>query len=127
MAERPQGYSPLGIKNLDPHWIRRLGETGRKCFDAIIARDAAALGGTMNSCMECWEAILPNTVRHPALTVDLKALLASYQSRYLGAMYSGCGGGYLFVVSTEPVPCAESPRAADGCARDRYLLRANPI
>ena len=38
------------------------------------------------------------------MTVDLKGLLAYYQSRYCGAMYSGCGGGYLFVVSTEPVP-----------------------
>ena len=33
-------------------------------------------------------------------------LLAYYQSRYPGAMYSGCGGGYLFVVSDEPVPGA---------------------
>ncbi len=106
IAPRPEGYNPLGVKNLDPDWIRRLGNSGRECFDAIIARDAAALGASMNCCMECWEAILPNTVRHPALTVDLKGILAYYQSRYCGAMYSGCGGGYLFVVSTEPVPGA---------------------
>jgi hypothetical protein len=106
VAPRPDGYNPLGIKNLDPDWIRRLGVTGRECFDAILARDAHALGASMNACMECWEAILPQTVRHPALTVDLKGILAYYQSRYCGAMYSGCGGGYLFVVSTEPVPGA---------------------
>ena len=29
-----------------------------------------------------------------------------YQSRYAGAMYSGCGGGYLYVISDEPVPGA---------------------
>ena len=58
----------------------------------------------MNACMECWEAILPQTVRHPALTVDLKGILSFHQSRYQGAMYSGCGGGYLYVVSTEEVP-----------------------
>jgi hypothetical protein len=40
------------------------------------------------------------------VTTDLKGLLAFYQSRYGGAMYSGCGGGYLFVVSEEPVPGA---------------------
>jgi hypothetical protein len=45
-------------------------------------------------------------VRHPAIAIDLKALLAYYQCRYAGAMYSGCGGGYLFVVSQEPVPGA---------------------
>jgi len=106
VAPRPEGYNPLGIQNLDPAWIRRLGATGKECFDAILARDAQALGASMNACMECWEAILPQTVQHPAVTVDLKGILAYYQSRYCGAMYSGCGGGYLFVVSTEPVPGA---------------------
>jgi hypothetical protein len=56
--------------------------------------------------MECWEAILPQTVRHPLLKVDLKRLLRAYQGVYPGAMYSGCGGGYLFVVADEPVPGA---------------------
>jgi len=106
VAPRPEGYNPLGVKNLDPAWIGRLGATGRECFDAILARDAAALGASLNACMECWEAILPHTVRHPTLTIDLQAILAYYQSRYQGAMYSGCGGGYLFVVSRETVPGA---------------------
>jgi hypothetical protein len=64
------------------------------------------LGRSFNDCMACWEAILPDTVRHPTLRVDLKALLRAYQRRYPGAMYSGCGGGYLFVVSDQPVPGA---------------------
>ena len=106
VAPRPPGYNPLGIKRLDLQWIKRLGMTGKECFDAIVACDAAALGGAMNACMECWEAILPQTVSHPAIAVDLKGLLAYYQTRYCGAMYSGCGGGYLFVISAEPVPGA---------------------
>jgi hypothetical protein len=60
----------------------------------------------MNLCMACWEALLPGTVRHATLKVDLPALLTHYQQRYAGAMYSGCGGGYLFVVSEQPVPGA---------------------
>jgi len=103
---RPAGYNPLGVKNLDPQWIRRLGHSGRDCYEAIVNRDARALGASMNECMNCWEAILPHTVRHPTLTVDLPALLRCYQARYPGAMYSGCGGGYLYVVSEEPVPGA---------------------
>ena len=101
---RPEGYSPLGQKNLDPKWIGRLGQSGRDCFEAIRRRDIAALGASMNECMVCWEKILPHTVRHPAIKVDLKALLKAYQRRYAGAMYSGCGGGYLFVASDKPVP-----------------------
>jgi hypothetical protein len=103
VAQRPDGYNPLGAKKLSPEWIARLGQTGRDCFEAIRARDAEALGSSFNECMKCWEAILPQTVRHPALTVDLPTILEYYQSRHPGAMYSGCGGGYLFVVSEEPV------------------------
>ena len=106
VAQRPEGYNPLEIKNLDPAWIRRLGSSGRDCFEAIVGRDLAAFGASLNNSMACWEAILPCTVRHPALTVDLQAVMRYYQSRYPGAMYSGCGGGYLFVASGEPVPGA---------------------
>jgi len=103
---RPEGYSPLGVKRLDREWIRRLGQSGRDCYDAILARDIRALGASMNECMACWEALLPHVVRHPTLKVDLVALMKHYQSRYPGAMYSGCGGGYLFVLSEKPVPGA---------------------
>ena len=102
--QRPDGYSPLGIKNLEPEWIHRLGISGKVCYEAILAKDLRALGASMNECMACWEALLPHTVRHPDIKVDLMGLLGFYQSRYAGAMYSGCGGGYLYVVSDRPVP-----------------------
>jgi hypothetical protein len=101
---RPDTYNPLGEKHLDPKWIARLGQTGKDCFESIRRRDLCGLGGSLNQCMVCWEKILPQTVRHPAIKVDLEAILRAYQRRYPGAMYSGCGGGYLLVVSSEPVP-----------------------
>jgi hypothetical protein len=103
---RPDGYNPLGEKHLDPKVIQRLGQTGKDCFDAIRRMDADALGASMNDCMVCWEKLLPHVVRHPALKVDLKAILRVYQRECSGAMYSGCGGGYLFVISKRPVPGA---------------------
>jgi len=106
VAPRPEGYNPLETKNLDPEWIARLGRCGQDCYDAIVARDIDALGASMNECMRCWEAILPGTVRHPTLKVDLLSLLEFYQSKYPGAMYSGCGGGYLYIASENPVPGA---------------------
>jgi len=102
--QRPEGYNPLEVKNLDPNWIARLGRTGRDGYDAIVAKDIDALGESMNECMRCWETILPGTVRHRTIQIDLPALLRFYQSRYPGAMYSGCGGGYLYVASEKPVP-----------------------
>ena len=103
---RPEGYSPLGEKNLDPKWVARLGQSGRDCFDAIVRRDANALGASFNLNMKCWETLLPQVVKHPLIKLDLKALLKVYQKNYPGAMFSGCGGGYLMVVSPEPVPGA---------------------
>ncbi len=104
VAQRPPGYSPLGEVNLSPEWIARLGQTGKDCYNAILQKDIDALGASMNLCMECWENILPQTVRHPAIKLDLSEILKHYQCRYSGAMYSGCGGGYLYVVSNHPVP-----------------------
>jgi hypothetical protein len=103
---RPDGYSPLGIKNLEPKWVARLGQSGRDCYEAIFKMDAKALGVSLNLNMKCWEALLPHVVRHPLLRLDLMPLLKAYQRQYFGAMYSGCGGGYLIVVSKEPVPGA---------------------
>ena len=101
------------IKNLDPRWIERLGKTGRDCYEAILRCDVRALGESMNQCMACWEAILPQTVRHPVVTTDLAGLLSHYQRRFAGAMYSGCGGGYLFVASEQPVPGTLHRNGAD--------------
>jgi hypothetical protein len=103
---RPEGYCPLGKKNLDPKWVARLGQSGQDCFLAIRRRDVGALGRSFNLTMKCWETLLPHVVRHPLIKVDLMALLNAYQRRYPGAMYSGCGGGYLLVASNDPVPGA---------------------
>lgn len=103
---RPENYSPLGEQNLDSKWIARLGQTGKDCFNAIVKKDISRLGQSMNACMVCWEKLLPHTVVHPALKLDLKTLLRAYQRQYAGAMYSGCGGGYLFVASNDTVPGA---------------------
>jgi galactokinase/mevalonate kinase-like predicted kinase len=103
VGQRPEGYNPLGEKKLEPAVVQRLGQSGKDCYAAILARDQRGLGQAMNDCMQCWESLLPQTVRHPAITVDLAGLLAYYQSTYAGAMYSGCGGGYLYVVSDRPV------------------------
>ena len=100
---RPDGYSPLGIQNLEPKWVAKLGQSGKDCYDAIVKRDATKLGASLNLTMKCWETLLPHVVRHPLLRVELLPLLKAYQRQYLGAMYSGCGGGNLIVVSEKPV------------------------
>jgi len=114
VGPRPPGYNPLEEKRLDPAWVRRLGLTGRDCYAAIVERDARGLGQSMNECMACWEALLPGTVRHSTIDIDLKGLLAHYQARYPGAMYSGCGGGYLYVIAEDTVPGTLQVRVRTG-------------
>jgi hypothetical protein len=104
VAPRPPDYDPLWMKRLDPQWIGRLARSGRICYEAIVRHDLAALGGSLVECSLAWDALLPGIFTHPTLTMDLKELLAAYQSEYPGAMYSGCGGGYLVVASEREVP-----------------------
>ena len=106
IGPRPDGYSPLGNRCLTSTWVRRLGMSGAVCFDAIVRKDVRGLGTAMNECMACWEALLPQTVRHPLIETELMPLLRYYQKRYAGAMFSGCGGGYLYVASEQAVPGA---------------------
>ena len=106
VAQRPEGYSPLEEQHISAEWAQRLSECGKACFAAIVAGNLEKLGASLNESMRCWQTLLPHTVAHPLIPVDLLGLLAFYQQRYAGAMYSGCGGGYLYVVSEEPVPGA---------------------
>lgn len=104
VMQRPVGYSPLDVKRLEPPWIARLSRSGRACYDAILSRDVVALGASLNETARCWDALLPNVHAHPTITIDLRALLDAYQAESAGAMFSGCGGGYLLVASEREVP-----------------------
>ena len=101
--QRPIGYDPLVKINILEDWILRLGQTGKACYEAIISKDPFALGASMNECMLCWQKILPYTVQHPLIDIDLLEILSAYQKDTCGAMYSGCGGGYLYIVSDHPI------------------------
>ncbi len=100
---RPPGYDPLGVKRLDPAWIARLGASGQACYEAVVAMDLDALGASLNECARAWDAILPQVYEHPAISIDLRSLLTAYAA-YPGAMFSGCGGGYVIVASDEAPP-----------------------
>jgi hypothetical protein len=63
--------------------------------------DVHALGESLNECSLAWDAILPQAFVHPTITIDLKGLRAAYAAEHPGAMYSGCGGGYLIVASED--------------------------
>lgn len=113
---RPEGYNPLVEKNFDPKWVVKLGQTGKLIYDAILKMDAVALGKGVNQGLKCWDVLLPQSMRHPVMQVDLIELATAYQQQYRGACYSGPGGGYLIVVSEEPVPGAFQIKVRTGQA-----------
>jgi hypothetical protein len=109
VCPRPDGYDPLLVKNLLPEWIARLGRAGHDCYAAILRHDPLALGAALTATMECWKVLLPANFEHPSLTMDLLPLLHYYQENFYGAAYSSCGGGYLYVVSEQPIAGAFHP------------------
>ena len=104
VAPRPPGYNPLTIKNLDSEAIAALGQSGKDCWAAILARDVNRLGQSMIDCTKAYLKILPHTLLHPTLNAfDYVKFQEDYQRSFPGAMYSGCGGGYMIIASEGPV------------------------
>jgi hypothetical protein len=47
--------------------------------------------------------MLPAIFEHPTIQVPVMEKLRYYQRNYAGAMPSGCGVGYIYVASSEPI------------------------
>jgi hypothetical protein len=99
LQPRPEGYNPVSEKNLTRELVRRLGESGKNCFEAILKKDVKLLGESMKETFLCWSEMLPHTV--PGWVMD--ELQSNYFPRYSGAITSGSGGGYIVFPSEETV------------------------
>ena len=99
LIPRPEGYNPIAKRNLDPKIVKRLGESGKACYDAILKKDAAQLGFSMKESFLAWDELLPNTV--PDWVME--EMEKNYFPKYSGAITSGSGGGYIVFPSEEPV------------------------
>ncbi len=99
LQPRPEGYNPILKKNLDPGIIKRLGESGEKCFEAILKKEVKLLGESMKETFLCWSEMLPNTV--PEWVME--EMKTNYFTKYSGAVTSGSGGGYIVFPSEEEV------------------------
>ncbi len=104
MGPRPEGYNPFdGGRFATKQVVEQLGKSGENCFAAIKARDVDALGVSFNLCSSAWRKMLPAIFEHPAIQVPVMEKLRYYQRKYAGAMPSGCGVGYIYVASSDPV------------------------
>ena len=104
VGPRPNGYNPFdGGRRATKNIVSQLGRSGQECFAAIKNRDVASLGASFNQCSTAWRRMLPAIFEHPTIKIPVMQRLRYYQRRYAGAMPSGCGVGYIYVASSEPV------------------------
>jgi cytidyltransferase-like protein len=102
LKPRPAGYDPLKVMNLEKQFVKKLGESGHNCWESILKKDVIGLGKAMTDTLLMWKRILPLTVPDDIM----KELETNYFPDYNGALTSGSGGGYIFVVSENEVPGA---------------------
>jgi hypothetical protein len=104
VGPRPEGYNPFdGGRFATKEVVEQLGKSGHDCFSAIKNHDLEALGASFNRCSSAWRKMLPAIFEHPTIKVPVMQKLRYYQRKYAGAMPSGCGVGYIYVASSEPV------------------------
>ncbi len=99
LTPRPVGYNPLKIINLEKQLIKELGESGDRCWEAILKKDVTDMGKAVKDTLLLWKKILPYTVPDSIMN----EIETKYFPYYPGAITSGCGGGYIIVVSEKPV------------------------
>ena len=99
LQPRPDGYNPLLKKNLDFGVIKKLGESGEKCYEAILKKNVTMLGESMKETFLAWHQMLPYTVPEWVMNEMEK----NYFPYYSGAITSGSGGGYIVFPSEKEV------------------------
>jgi cytidyltransferase-like protein len=99
LQPRPEGYNPILSQNLNLSVVKRLGDSGVACYDAILKKDVRKLGEAMKESFLCWSEMLPYTVPEWIM----KEIRTNYFSKYSGAITSGSGGGYIVFPSEEKV------------------------
>jgi cytidyltransferase-like protein len=102
LKPRPDGYDPLKEMHLEKPFIKELGEAGDRCWESILKKDINGLGKSLSDTLISWKKILPLTVPDDIL----RDIETNYLSTYPGAITTGCGGGYVIVISEKEVPGA---------------------
>lgn len=100
LKPRPENYNPIIEKNLTKDLVKKLGDSGDKCWQSILKKDVNQLGESMTETFLAWKEMLPFTV--PDYVYE--EMTKNYFPVYSGAVTSGSGGGYIIVASEKEVP-----------------------
>jgi len=96
---RHKDYDVLADTHITPQNVQKLSEATKACWDALLAKDAVAVGKAMTQSFDAQIIMFPNMV-----STDILDQIESYKSRVLGWKISGAGGGgYMIFFSDEPL------------------------
>jgi len=101
IGNRPDDYDPLQEQHLNKEDIASLGRSGDDVWDAILKKDIVKLGKAVTQTHMMWKKILPLT-----WTTEVEEKVAEYREKCYGLVTSGCGGGYLVLVTDKEIPGA---------------------
>jgi hypothetical protein len=99
IGERPSNYNPLLEKHLDKESIAQLGLSGNESWEAVLSKDLKKLGQSITKTHQMWKKILPLTSNE-----YIEKRMKEYDHLSYGQITSGCGGGYLILVTDKNIP-----------------------
>jgi galactokinase/mevalonate kinase-like predicted kinase len=100
----PRGgdFDVLKGRKITPAGARALAAAADACWTAMAKMDLPAFGRAMRASFDAQVRLFPRMLNQP-----VRAMLRQYEKSALGWKLSGAGGGgYLVLVSAQPVPGA---------------------
>lgn len=101
---RPINYDPLQIKNIQYETVKKLGESGRQCYDAIMDMNLNLLRKSLIDCMNCWKSMFPRV---------LDPIIEERLALYPGLITGAGGGGYIIYTSDSEVQESKKIKVRD--------------
>jgi cytidyltransferase-like protein len=102
LGPRHDGYDVLAETDFSREKAKALSDAADNCWEAIQAQDIKAFGASIRAGFEAQVAMFPNMMND-----SVKSLINKYQASALGWKLSGAGGGgYLILVSDQPIETA---------------------
>ncbi|MEI6950057.1 adenylyltransferase/cytidyltransferase family protein [Paraflavisolibacter sp. H34] len=99
LGPRVSDYSVLEATRVSAEGARRLAQAADNCWNALLQKDAAAVGRYFTESFEAQVAMFPHMV-----TPEIRQHIQLYAADTLGWKLSGAGGGgYLIFISEKPV------------------------
>lgn len=96
---RSEGYDVLGDTHIDRHGAKALAVAADACWTAIQNRDLRAFGESLLGGLDAQIAMFP-----AMMTPQIQEMIEAHRDHALGWKISGAGGGgYLILVSEDPV------------------------